>query len=556
MVLELATGFATISCVLLASGWYEQLATRSSGYEASELVMATVHQPADTMVDEFRARDAASAIEAQTADEHARAARGGRGLDGVGGDAGPAREHPGAGERCRGNARTARSAVGWTVYTSPAIAEVLGLRLVEGAFPRDLPTADLTLVTVITRCLRERLFPDDRSVVGRVVRAVDAPPARVVAVIENVVLRDPWNAHGSCVSIRFGWPPDERESRFLLRARPGQRAQVMAGLRAVLGPTTPDRLVAIEPFDPKDAHPTRMARGLVVNLGVFGAIVIVTALLGTLTVSSFLVYERTRSIGIRRALGAAPPDIVRYFLVETTILTGFGRGAGSGVHRGRVPGDAGAVSGGPSQPAGAGADGDPAVAGRDPGGAAPRPPGGAHPALDGCPQHLDRGRTAGVNDIRIVEANLDSPEHQRAVLELTDAYSRDPMGDGHPLSPEVREALIPGLQRHPTTLIFLAYDGTDAVGIATCFLGFSTFSARPLINIHDLGVLPAQRGRGIGRRLLAAIESKARALGCCKLTLEVLENNLRARGVYAAAGFAQATYTAEAGGALFLAKKL
>jgi GNAT superfamily N-acetyltransferase len=163
---------------------------------------------------------------------------------------------------------------------------------------------------------------------------------------------------------------------------------------------------------------------------------------------------------------------------------------------------------------------------------------------------------AGVNDIRIVEADLDRPEHQRAVLELTDAYSRDPMGDGHPLSAEVREALIPGLQRHPTTLIFLAYDGTDAVGIATCFLGFSTFSARPLINIHDLGVLPTQRGRGISRQLLAAIESKARALGCCKLTLETQENNHRARSIYAAAGFAQNTYTAEAGGALFLAKKL
>ncbi len=323
VVLELATGFATISCVLLASGWYEQLATRSSGYEASELVMATVHQPADTTVDEARARDAASAIEAQRLTSM-------RALPEV---AAVSTVSAGMLDQ-RGNipvqvsgveaTPTARSAVGWTVYTSPAIAEVLGLRLVEGAFPRDLPTADLTLVTVITRCLRERLFPDDPSVVGRVVRAVDAPPARVVAVIEDVVLRDPWNAHGSCVSIRFGWPPDERESRFLLRARPGQRAQVMAGLRAVLGPTTPDRLVAIEPFDPKDAHPTRMARGLVVNLGVFGAIVIVTALLGTLTVSSFLVYERTRSIGIRRALGAAPPDIVRYFLVETTILTGFG----------------------------------------------------------------------------------------------------------------------------------------------------------------------------------------------------------------------------------------
>jgi GNAT superfamily N-acetyltransferase len=161
-----------------------------------------------------------------------------------------------------------------------------------------------------------------------------------------------------------------------------------------------------------------------------------------------------------------------------------------------------------------------------------------------------------VNPIEIVEAQLDLPEHQRAVLALTDAYSRDPMGEGKPLRPEVREALIPGLRQHPTTLVFLAYDGAEAVGIATCFLGFSTFAARPLINIHDLGVLPAQRGRGVGRLLLEAVAAKGRALGCCKLTLETQENNHRARRIYAAAGFAQNTYTTEAGGALFLAKKL
>ena len=49
---------------------------------------------------------------------------------------------------------------------------------------------------------------------------------------------------------------------------------------------------------------------------------------------------------------------------------------------------------------------------------------------------------------------------------------------------------------------------------------------------------------------------KAREMGCCKVTLEVLENNRRALKLYAAAGFARATYTAEAGGALFFSKKL
>jgi GNAT superfamily N-acetyltransferase len=157
---------------------------------------------------------------------------------------------------------------------------------------------------------------------------------------------------------------------------------------------------------------------------------------------------------------------------------------------------------------------------------------------------------------KIVEAELTRPDHQRAVVDLTDAYAMDPMGNGQPLPPEVRAALIPGLQRHPTTLVFLAYQGSKAVGIATCFSGFSTFAARPLINIHDLAVLPEHRAKGIGRQLLDAVERKARALGCCKLTLEVLENNSRARRLYAAAGFAQAVYEERAGGALFFSKPL
>ena len=158
--------------------------------------------------------------------------------------------------------------------------------------------------------------------------------------------------------------------------------------------------------------------------------------------------------------------------------------------------------------------------------------------------------------IDVVEADLSVTNHQRDVAALTDAYARDPMGNGAALPPEVLDRLIPALRAHPTTLVFLAYDGAEAIGIATCFLGFSTFHARPLVNVHDLAVLPAHRGQGVARRLLDAVERKARALGCCKLTLEVLENNAPARHLYTSAGFAQATYVEAAGGALFYAKPL
>lgn len=164
----------------------------------------------------------------------------------------------------------------------------------------------------------------------------------------------------------------------------------------------------------------------------------------------------------------------------------------------------------------------------------------------------------GMDDIDIVEADLGRSDHCEAVLSLVDQYARDPMGNQAPLSSSVRDALIPGLKAHPTTLIFLAFESAkaadSALGIAVCFRGFSTFAAKPLINLHDLFVKKSARGHDLGRALLDAVAQKARAIGACKVTLEVQSENLRARGVYAAAGFEQAVYQPEAGGALFLTK--
>src|SRR2546428_7253002 len=123
--------------------------------------------------------------------------------------------------------------------------------------------------------------------------------------------------------------------------------------------------------------------------------------------------------------------------------------------------------------------------------------------------------------LSIVEADLSRADHQEAVVAMIDAYAADPMGNAKGLTADVRAALVPGLRKVPTTLIFLAYLDGQPVGIAACFHGFSTFAAKPLINIHDLAVVPGHRGHGIGRRLLEAVEPKARSLGCCNVTLEV-----------------------------------
>lgn len=161
-----------------------------------------------------------------------------------------------------------------------------------------------------------------------------------------------------------------------------------------------------------------------------------------------------------------------------------------------------------------------------------------------------------MSEFEIFQADLTCPEHQEAVLAMLNAYATDPMGDGKPLSEYARSHLIEGLARHPTTLIFLATRHTKPCGIAICFRGFSTFAAKPLINVHDFYVTAEVRGQGVGRALLGAVENEARATDCCKLTLEVQENNSRARSIYDRFGFAQAVYAADAGGALFMSKPL
>lgn len=158
--------------------------------------------------------------------------------------------------------------------------------------------------------------------------------------------------------------------------------------------------------------------------------------------------------------------------------------------------------------------------------------------------------------IEIRRIDLADPAHVRGLLAQLDAYAAGHTGSGSPLAPEVHAALPALLAAQPHYLGLLAFDGERAVGVANCFFGVSTFRARPLVNIHDIAVEAGWQRRGVGRALLARIEQEARARGCCKITLEVLEGNAPAIAAYAQAGFARYALDPAMGGALFFEKPL
>ena len=165
------------------------------------------------------------------------------------------------------------------------------------------------------------------------------------------------------------------------------------------------------------------------------------------------------------------------------------------------------------------------------------------------------------NPVEIRRVDYHTADDCAALVMLLDAYAQDPMGGAEPLSSNTRATLCQQLAAFPGAASFIAWahtsDGTvQPVGLINLFLGFSTFKAQPLLNVHDIAVLPNWRGQGISRLLLQAAEDYAREHHCCKITLEVLAGNLPAQAAYARFGFAPYALDPAMGQAQFMQKWL
>ena len=157
-------------------------------------------------------------------------------------------------------------------------------------------------------------------------------------------------------------------------------------------------------------------------------------------------------------------------------------------------------------------------------------------------------------DLQIADFN--NPAHASAIVYLLNEYAKDDMGGGAPLSTYSQANLVKEMAKRPTIHVVLAFVSGKPVGLINCIEGFSTFACKPLLNIHDVVVLAKYRGQGISSQLLKKAEEIAASLGCCKLTLEVLEGNKLAQAAYIANGFAGYQLDPEMGRALFWQKKL
>jgi putative ABC transport system permease protein len=178
---------------------------------------------------------------------------------------------------------------------------------------------------IITQKLGEDLFPDaEGAYVGRTIYVNDNDPVKVIGVVDR--LQAPWPNWGDVE--RSMLVPQQRSSEFvhyIIRTEPGMRDKLMAEIEAALAASNKDRIIRdVVTMDKVRELAYVGDTAMIKILGFVVLLLTIITSLGIVGLASFNVSRRTRQIGIRRALGATKPAIVRYFLIENSIVSAIG----------------------------------------------------------------------------------------------------------------------------------------------------------------------------------------------------------------------------------------
>ena len=220
-------------------------------------------------------------------------------------------------------------------YTGgPGSFQALGLQVIAGRAPQPDDYQPMhsfvpdSATVLVTRALADHLWPGANPL-GRQFW-VDKFHFRVGGVLADLARPD--GGEGGPTTIQWSvfvpaQPGAQLSGVYLLRADPAQLPRVLRDARDAIAKIAPDAVVDVQASQTISRLRQRYFRqdramaGML--LGVIASLLLVTAL-GIVGLASFWVQQRTRSIGIRRAVGATRSDILHYFQTENFLIVSFG----------------------------------------------------------------------------------------------------------------------------------------------------------------------------------------------------------------------------------------
>ncbi|MCG8275544.1 FtsX-like permease family protein [Stenotrophomonas sp. NLF4-10] len=182
----------------------------------------------------------------------------------------------------------------------------------------------LSSAIILSKPAADRMFPEGGAV-GKTVYMANIP-LTIVGVVDTL-LRPNMQSNNRTYSVVFPIRMNfANGGRYLIRvAEPARRAEVLEQALAALDRNDPNRLVWRKlTFEQGRADYFANDRDMVGLLLIVCALLLLVTALGIVGLASFWVQQRTKQIGIRRALGATKGQILRYFQTENFLLAGIG----------------------------------------------------------------------------------------------------------------------------------------------------------------------------------------------------------------------------------------
>jgi len=221
-----------------------------------------------------------------------------------------------------------------SIYLGDAkLPETMGLKLVAGRTfnPDEMvkwavansPGYDAAPpVAIITTDMAKKLWPGEDPI-GKTLYSWGDAGTRVVGVVEQLARpNEIGGAAAHYYSMLLPIEPDYTVGgRYLVRTEPGRREEVLKAAVDVLQKNGPTRIILNQgTLDQMRAAYYRQDRSMAWMLVIVCVALLVVTALGIVGLASFWVQQRTKQIGVRRALGATRTQILRYFQTENFLL--------------------------------------------------------------------------------------------------------------------------------------------------------------------------------------------------------------------------------------------
>jgi putative ABC transport system permease protein len=233
-----------------------------------------------------------------------------------------------------------------TGFAGDGLLQALGLELVQG---RDFNDDDYAAAgglhvkpptgvvpVILSEALAQRLFPDGDALGGRLggnEGADDKSQYIVIGIVRHLLRYELGELDDGHAEDALLYPSRNLDNRpimsYAVRTDPTQRGAVKQAIPGVIQHEFGPRLmrdipVVVKTYEDQRRDGFKQRRAAAWLLGSVCAVVTAITLIGIASLSGYWIEQRTRQIGIRRALGASRTQILLHFQVENLLLTSAG----------------------------------------------------------------------------------------------------------------------------------------------------------------------------------------------------------------------------------------